>query len=80
MKWSDALDIVAALILLGFFLAGVYETLAIINLRIPFTPDLPLITTVVRPLVAKSKDFALAIVALAFAAQFWLFFHFFLNL
>lgn len=80
MRWEDILDIVGGLILLGMFLAGLYEVLAIINLRIPFTHNIPLITDIVRPLIARNKNLSLGIVALAFAAQFWLFFHFFLDL
>lgn len=71
------LDIAAALLLLGLFLAGAYETLAIINQHIPFTPDFPLITAIVRPWIAAHKMVALAVAALLFAAFFWLFFHFY---
>ena len=72
------LDVAAALILLGLFLMGAYEAFAIINTHIPFTPDLPLITNLVRPWVAAHKALALGIAALIVAAFFWLFFHFFL--
>jgi hypothetical protein len=72
------LDISAALLLLGLFLAGAYEAIAIINLHIPFTSNLPLITDIVRPWVMAHKMVALAIAALVFAAFIWLFFHFYL--
>ena len=77
-KFMVILDMSAALILLGLFLAGSYEALAIINSHIPFTPNLPFITDIVRPWVAAHKAIALGIAALIFAAFFWLFFHFFL--
>lgn len=80
MTWVDALDVAAALIVLGLLLAGAYEALALINLKIVFTPNLPLITHLVRPWVMAHKDLALGLSALAFAAEFWLFFHFLLNL
>jgi hypothetical protein len=70
------LDIAAALVLLGLFLLGVYETVAIINLHISATPDIPLITSIVRPWVAAHKLIFLAICAVIVAAFFWLFFHF----
>lgn len=72
------LDISAALILLGFFGMGVYETIALINSYVSFTPDLPLITNIVRPWVSSHLNIALAIAALIFASFFWLFFHFYL--
>lgn len=78
MNWNILLDIAAALLLLGLFLAGAYETLAIINNHIPFTGNLPFITDIVRPWVAAHKMIALALAALVFAAFFWLFFHFYL--
>lgn len=78
MNWQLLLDVAAALLLLGLALAGVYETLAIINNAVPFTPDLPYITDIVRPWVMANQALALAIAALVFAALFWLFFHFFL--
>lgn len=80
MKWQDILSIASGLVLLAMFLAGAYEVVALINLKLPFTPDFPPITWLVRPWIAANKDGALGIAALAFAAQFWLFFHFFLNL
>lgn len=78
MIWSLLLDIAAALLLLGLFLLGAYEMLAIINTHIPFTPGLPYITDIVRPWVMAHKAIAILIAALVFAAFFWLFFHFFL--
>lgn len=78
MKFGVILDIAAALLLLGLFAAGLYETLAIINNYVPFTPDLPYITDIVRPWVMAHKAIAIAIAALVFAAFFWLFFHFYL--
>lgn len=72
------LDIIAALILLGLFLAGVYEAIAIINLNIKFTPDFPTITSIIRPWVAANRKVAILIAALILAAFFWLFFHFYL--
>jgi hypothetical protein len=80
MKWGDILTIAGGLILLGMFLTGIWEVIALINLRLPFTPDFPPITWLVRPWIANNKDFALGLAAAAFASQFWLFFHFFLNL
>lgn len=80
MKWTDILEIAALMFLLGMFLAGVYEVVALINLKIPFTPNFPPITYIVRPWVAANKNGALAIACVWFAAQIWLFFHFFLNL
>lgn len=77
--WIALLDIAAALLILGLAFVGVYEALAVINLHIPFTHDIPLITQIVRPWVMAHKAIALAIVALIFAAIFWLFFHFFLS-
>jgi hypothetical protein len=78
-SFTVLLDIAAALILLGFFLLGVYETVAIINAHISLTPDIPLITALVRPWIMAHKMIALGIAALIFAAFFWLFFHFFLT-
>lgn len=79
-SWNTVLEISAGLIVLGLLLAGAYEALGIINRAIPFTPDLPLISAIVRPWVAAHKDFALGLAAVAFAAEVWLFFHFFLLL
>lgn len=70
------LDVVAGLLVLGLFLAGAYEAIAIVNTHIPFTKDLPLITTIVRPWVAQNKMWFLAISGVVFASLFWLFFHF----
>ncbi len=78
MNPSILLDIAATLLLLGLFLAGAYETLAIINQHISFTPNFPLITDIVRPWVMTHKMIALAIAALIVASLFWLFFHFYL--
>lgn len=78
MNWYILLDIAAALLILGLCLAGAYETLAIINAHVPFTPNLPYITDIVRPWVMAHKAIAILIAALLFAAFFWLFFHFFL--
>lgn len=78
MNFSIILDIAAALLLLGLFLAGAYEAIAIINVHIPFTGNLPLITDIVRPWVMANKMIALAIAAIIFAGFFWLFFHFYL--
>jgi hypothetical protein len=79
ISWSVLLDISAALLLLGLFLAGAYEAIAIINLYIPFTGNLPLITDIVRPWIAAHKVIALILAALFFAAFFWLFYHFYLQ-
>lgn len=76
MNWGLILDIAAAMLLLGLFLAGAYETLAIINLHVPFTKDIPLITDIVRPWAAQHRMIFLAIAAIVVAALFWLFFHF----
>ena len=73
------LDISACAILLGLGLAGIYEALAILNLHIPFTPNIPLITDMVRPWVMAHKPLALGLAAIAFGGLFWLFFHFFLS-
>lgn len=78
MKAILILDISAALLLAGLFAAGLYECLALINLKIAWTPDFPLITAIVRPWVQAHRNIALAIAALIFAAFFWLFFHFYL--
>ena len=80
MKWTDILEVTAYILLLGMFLAGLYEVVALINLKVPFTPDFPPITWVLRPWIASNRNFALFIASLAFAAQFWLFFHLFLYL
>lgn len=74
--WRVILDISAALIVLGLFLAGAYEAIAIINTHIPFTKDIPQITMIVRPWVAAHKMWFLAISAVILAAFFWLFWHF----
>jgi hypothetical protein len=79
MSWNTILDIAAALIVLGLLFVGVYEMLAIINLHIPFTKDIPLITSIVRPWVMANKMIALGIAAIVVASFFWLFFHFFLS-
>jgi hypothetical protein len=78
INWGIILDIAAALLLLGLFIAGAYEAIAIINFHVPFTKNLPMITDIVRPWVAANKMWALAIAALVFAGFFWLFFHFYL--
>lgn len=79
MSWSAMLDVASALILLGLFLLGAYETLAIINAHIAFTHNLPYITDIVRPWVKAHKMIFLAISAIIVAAFFWLFFHFVLG-
>jgi hypothetical protein len=76
---SLILDIAAGLLVLGLLLTGAYETIAIVNLHISATPDIPTITSFVRPWVASHKMIALAIVAVVLASEFWLFFHFFLT-
>lgn len=76
MSWGVVLDVSAALIVLGLFIAGAYEAIAIINLHIPFTKDIPQITLLVRPWVAAHKMWFLAISALVLASFFWLFWHF----
>jgi hypothetical protein len=78
MSWRIFLDVSAALILAGLFGCGLYETIAIINWRIPFTRNLPLITDIVRPWVYNHTALALGLAAIVVAAFFWLFFHFFL--
>jgi hypothetical protein len=79
MNWQILLDISAAFLLLGLALAGVYEALAIINLYIPFTHNIPLISSIVKPWVHNHLGIALAIAAIFVGAIFWLFFHFFLS-
>lgn len=78
-NWSAMLDVASALILFGLFLLGAYETLAIINIHVAFTPDLPLITDIVRPWVHAHMLLALTIASVVVGAFFWLFFHFFLG-
>lgn len=72
------LDVSAALLVLGLLLAGAYEMIALINSYAPFTPNLPLITDIVRPWIMAHKPLAIALAAIVFAAFFWLFFHFYL--
>ena len=79
MNFHILLDISAGALILGLFLAGAYETIAIVNTHIAFTPNLPLITSIVRPWVMANKMWALAIASVVVAAEFWLFFHFFLS-
>jgi hypothetical protein len=78
MNYGILLDVAAALLLLGLFAAGAYEALAVINTHIPFTPNIPLITDIVRPWIAAHKMVALAIASVVVACFFWLFFHFYL--
>jgi len=52
--------------------------IAILNYHIPFTPNLPTITDIVRPWIMEHKAIALGIASLILAAFFWLFGHFFL--
>lgn len=78
MQWHILLDLAAGLLVLGLFLTGAYETIAVVNSHIPFTQNLPLITSIVRPWVMANKMWALALAAVIFAAFFWLFFHFYL--
>lgn len=76
LNWRLVLDVSAAFIVLGLFLAGAYEALAIINNYIPFTKDIPQITAIVRPWAMANKMWFLAISAVIVAALFWLFWHF----
>lgn len=78
-RWMFILDVVAGLLVVALLLAGIYETIAIVNLHFPLTGNLPTITSIVRPWVAANKMWALAIAAVVFAGEFWLFFHFFLS-
>ncbi len=66
----------AGLIVLGLALMLGYEAIAIINLHIPFTKNLPLITDIVRPWAMAHKMLFLAIAAIVLADLFWLFWHF----
>jgi hypothetical protein len=79
VNWKILLDISAACLLAGLFAAGLYELLALINLHVPFTPNFPLITWIVRPWIAAHPQLALLIATLVFGSFFWLFFHFYLG-
>ncbi len=79
ITWVDLLDIAAGLIVVGLLLCGVYEIIALVNLNLHFTPDLPTITNLVKPWVLSHKMLALAFAAVFVGAFFWLFFHFFLS-
>ena len=78
MSWHLLLDLAAGLLVIGLLCAGIYEVVAIVNTHISATPNIPLITDIVRPWVMANKMWALAIAAVIFAAFFWLFFHFYL--
>lgn len=72
------LDIVLAVVALGFGLAIAYEGLAIFIHYIPFIGDIPTITSIVRPWAAANRMWYLAIGILIFAVLGWLFLHFLL--
>ena len=76
MHWYNFLDIAAGLILLGFLIAGVYEAAAFVDHAIPFTKDLPFITTLVRPWVAQHRELTLVLATLIIDAMLWLLAHF----
>jgi hypothetical protein len=78
-KLAVILDISAALILLGMFLAGAYEAIAFLNFHIPFTPNLPFITTIVRPWVATHRSLFIVLVALVVASIIWVSIHFYFK-
>src|SRR2546421_58111 len=63
-------------LLLGLLLAGAYEVIALVNTHVPFTSNLPLITSIVRPWVIAHKPLALGIAMVIFASFGWLFYHF----
>jgi hypothetical protein len=79
MNYGLILDVAAAFLLLGLFLAGAYEALAIINNYVPFTGHIPYITDIVRPWIAGHPGWSLLIATIIFADLFWLFGHFYLT-
>jgi len=78
MNWHVLLDIAAGLILLGLLFALGYEIIAIVNSHISATPNIPLITEIVRPWIMAHKIWAVTIATVVFASFFWLLFHFYL--
>lgn len=74
------LDIAAGLITLGILIALAYEVVALVNLAIPFTPNLPTITSIVRPLIMEHKMTAIIITLFIAAAFAWLIYHFFIQI
>jgi hypothetical protein len=79
MSWHLLLDIAAGMIVIAILLAGIYEVIALVNLHIPFTQNIPLITTIVRGWIKNNQILGVTLAAIASFAFFWLLLHFYLN-
>lgn len=75
---KDLLTIAALLIVIGVLLAGLYESVAVINQYIPFTPNIPTITDIIRPWVSTHITLAQIIFSALVGGVVFVFIHLFL--